>query len=539
MSEASGQRLPPGWAEATIEDLFSTLEDGRTLHQGWSPQCEKAAAPTDADWGVLKTTAIQAGAFLPQHNKHLPVHLTPRPQIEVKAGDILITCAGPRVRCGVACLVRNTRPRLMLSGKMYRFRVSADRVDARFLEAYLLTPKAIATIDKMKTGGSDSGLNLTHDRFRPLPVPVAPLSEQRRIVDAIDSYLTRLDDAVANLERVQAKLKAYRASVLTAAVEGRLVPTEASLARAKNRAYETADALLARILKERRRRWEGAELARLKAAGKTRKDDRWKANYQGPVALDTSRLPELPEGWTHTRIEAMIDSREGMKTGPFGTLLKKHEHIESGVPVLGIENIEPMRFVRGSKIHLTKEKAQQLAAYSVEADDLLISRSGTVGEVCVVPNDIGDARCSTNVMRVRFLITGPLPAFFSVLLNGSPFIRDQIRNLCKGTTRDFLNQRILSSLVFSLPPLDEQTRILAAVDEKLSVADAVSDTCGHSQVRASRLRQAILKWAFEGKLVNQDPTDQPADRLLTLIRAERAVIAPTKKSRGRPAKGAA
>ena len=112
MSEEKEQQLPSGWALAPIEDLFWPLEDGRTLHQGWSPLCEKTPASTDEDWGVLKTTAIQAGAFLPQHNKHLPKHLTPRPQTEVKAGDILITCAGPRVRCGVACMVRHTRPRL-------------------------------------------------------------------------------------------------------------------------------------------------------------------------------------------------------------------------------------------------------------------------------------------------------------------------------------------------------------------------------------------------------------------------------------------
>ena len=222
MSEANGQQLPPGWALAPIEDLFWPLEDGRTLHQGWSPLCEKTPAPTDKDWGVLKTTAIQAGAFLPQHNKHLPKHLTPRPQTEVKTGDILITCAGPRVRCGIACLVRNTRPRLMMSGKMYRFRVSPDHMDERYLEAFLLTPKATSAIDKMKTGGSDSGLNLTHDRFRPLPVPIAPLSEQRRIMDTVEELISDLDAGVAALERVQAKLKIYRTAVLKAAVEGAL-----------------------------------------------------------------------------------------------------------------------------------------------------------------------------------------------------------------------------------------------------------------------------------------------------------------------------
>src|SRR3989338_3181225 len=105
---------PFGWTDALIEDCFAPLEDGRTMHQGWSPQCEKHASPSDDVWGVLKTTSIQAGEFQPEHNKRLPNSLKPRPLIEVKPGDILITCAGPRVRCGVSCLVRNTRPRLMM-----------------------------------------------------------------------------------------------------------------------------------------------------------------------------------------------------------------------------------------------------------------------------------------------------------------------------------------------------------------------------------------------------------------------------------------
>src|ERR1035441_380049 len=163
--------LPIGWTEQRIEELFTPLEDGRTLHQGWSPQCDKVPSPSEVVWGVLKTTSIQAGEFQPEHNKLLPKNLESRPLIEVKEGDILITCAGPRVRCGVSCLVRQTRKRLMMSGKMYRFRVGADHTDSRYVEAFLQTEQARLAIDKMNTGSSDSGLNLTHDRFRQLRIP--------------------------------------------------------------------------------------------------------------------------------------------------------------------------------------------------------------------------------------------------------------------------------------------------------------------------------------------------------------------------------
>ena len=220
------ETLPTSWRRELIEDLFAPLEDGRTMHQGWSPQCEKEPSPEETQWGVLKTTAIQAGEFQPEHNKLLPSKLDPRPLLEVKPGDILLTCAGPRVRCGVACLVRRTRARLLISGKMYRFRPKPSVMEPGYLEAFLLTEEARQAIDRMKTGGSDSGLNLTHERFRKLSVPVAPLPEQRRIVAEIEKQFTRLEAGVAALKRVQANLKRYRAAVLKAACEGRLVPTD-------------------------------------------------------------------------------------------------------------------------------------------------------------------------------------------------------------------------------------------------------------------------------------------------------------------------
>src|SRR5207253_1976546 len=118
--------------------------------------------------------------------------------------------------------------------------------------------------------------------LKTLQFPLAPLPEQHRIVEGIESYFSRLDDAVATLERVQRNLKRYRASVLKAAVEGRLVPTEAELARAEGRDYEPASVLLERILAERRRRWQEAD---------------GRGKYHEPVAPNTAELPELPEGW--------------------------------------------------------------------------------------------------------------------------------------------------------------------------------------------------------------------------------------------------
>lgn len=517
MSKAKGQQLPPGWAMAPIEDLFWPLEDGRTLHQGWSPLCEKTPAPTDEDWGVLKTTAIQAGAFLPQHNKHLPKHLTPRPQTEVKTGDILITCAGPRVRCGVTCMVRHTRPRLMMSGKMYRFRVSPDDMDARYLEAFLLTPKATSAIDKMKTGGSDSGLNLTHDRFRPLPVPVAPLNEQRRIMDTVEELTSDLDAGVAALERVQTKLKHYRAAVLKAAVEGALTAEW----RAQQPATEPASALLTRILAERRRRWEEAQLKKFKEAGKAPPKD-WKAKYKEPAAPDTSKLPSLPENWCWVSLDQIAWS------AGYGTSEKCRETSE-GLAVLRIPNIicgnldvTNLKYAP-SEYHESEEEL-------VSVGDLLIVRTNgsrtLIGRGAVIRKEPAQRfSFASYLIRLRLVPQAPLLNWVSLLWDCSQVRQWIEKRAATSAGQHNISLSVLETLVIPLPPEAEQIELTDCLEDQLSVIEHLEADLEAKLKSAQALRQSILRHAFTGQLVPQDPKDEPAAELLKRIAAQREELA--------------
>ncbi len=343
-------------------------------------------------------------------------------------------------------------------------------------------------------------LKLNQAMMRKIPVPVAPPNEQKLIVAEIEKQFSRLDEAVANLKRVKANLKRYKAAVLKAAVEGKLTE-EWSKA---HHDIESASELLKSILADRREKWEEAELAKMKAKGTKPKDDKWKRNYGEPAVPLSDKLPSLPEGWVFSGLEQLLQpQRDAMKTGPFGSLLKKREHKTEGVPVLGIENIEAMRFVSGSKIHITKQKAEDLEGYSALPGDVLISRSGTVGEVCVVPGNIGEARISTNLLKLTLAAKGMLPDFFTFLFNGSPFVLNQVSELCKGSTRIFLNQDILKRLVFVLPPFQEQIMIVQEVNRRFSLIDGIAKEIEHNVIRAERLRQSVLYAAFTGKLAIQ------------------------------------
>jgi type I restriction enzyme S subunit len=237
--------IPSGWRSMSLSEVLDRLPSGTQVQQGWSPQCDRQAAEAH-EWGVLKTTAIQPGLFLSEHNKRLPSNLQPRPSLEVRPGDLLLTNAGPRARCAIPCLVRATRPHLMLSGKVYRFRTRSQILDSRFLEWYLLSPAAQGDLDAMKTGISDSGLNLTRGKFLALAVPVPPVEEQRRIVEALEDHLSRLDEAAAAVRDAIRRAAAWRQAAIEMVVWGRqrdiaLVPV-ADLLREKMRNGHSARA---------------------------------------------------------------------------------------------------------------------------------------------------------------------------------------------------------------------------------------------------------------------------------------------------------
>jgi type I restriction enzyme S subunit len=381
----------------------------------------------------------------------------------------------------------------------------SESINRHFLVWWLLSPQVLSYAVSHQTGVKMPRLRT--DDLERMPIALAPTDEQRRIAEKIEALFEQSRTAREALDAIPALLRQFRQAVLAAAFRGELSTRDPN--------DEPASALLERILAERRRHWEDD----LRAKGK----DPRRYTYPEPIPPNTSDLPELPEGWCYTFLQPLLSlKRRGIKTGPFGSLLKKDEHRPEGIPVFGIENIGVMRFVPGSKIYITQEKAEQLSEYDAQPGDVLISRSGTVGEVCVVPSGLGEARISTNLMRVVLEPDGMLPAFFCLVFNGSQFVLDQIVELCKGSTREFLNQEILLSIIFPLPPLPEQQRIVSRVQLLFAQADIVEVAAELARHRLDRLDQSILARAFRGELVPQDPDDEPASVLLERIHAGRA-----------------
>ncbi len=355
---------------------------------------------------------------------------------------------------------------------------------------------------------NSAGVNLPRisaKRLAEYRLLLAPLPEQHRIVAKIESLFARLDEGVAALKRAQANLERYRASVLKAAVEGRLTEHW----RSENPPEETGEELLGRILAERRKRWVAEQLAKFVAKG--RKPPRnWKAKYKEPLAPDTSGLPVLPDGWCWATVEQFASTASGgtpdrREDGYFGGGIPwvKSGELKDGTVLASAETIS----------------GQGLASSSAKvfpAGTLCIALYGaTVGKLGLLRMDAATNQAVCGILS-------PISALPNYLYFFLRALRPRLIRSGKGGAQPNISQQIVRQTPVALPPLPEQEAIIAALDAQLSVVQQASDRLLRNCLDAAvHLRQSVLKRAFEGGLVPQDPADEPASVLLERIRAER------------------
>jgi len=212
--------LPKGWQVKRLADCLEKLKSGKLAERGWSPQCLNYPVQDEGSWGVLKTTSVQMGQYQPQYNKELPASLEPKIGLEVNPGDFLVTTTGPRNRCGIVCIVKNTPKKLIFSGKILRFRVNQEVILANWLMFLLMSPEYQKTLDKLKVGTSDSSVSIGNQQVLDLEIIVPPIDEQHKIVKLLEDHLSRLDAALIDVRQAKVKATQFRHALLQAVFEG-------------------------------------------------------------------------------------------------------------------------------------------------------------------------------------------------------------------------------------------------------------------------------------------------------------------------------
>lgn len=498
---SGGRGLPAGWASSTIGDLFQVVGGG-------TPATDRTEFWNgEVPW--ITSSDIEEGG-----------QITPRKQISEAA---LLSSATNRVPAGA--IVVATRVGLGKVGL-----ATTDLCFSQDCQALLPNPQLVApsfagmqlrfaatVFRRMSRGTTISGI--TKRQLLGVVFLVPPLAEQHRIVGEIEKQFSRVEAAVSALERVRVNLRRYRAAVLRAAVEGRLVPTEAEVARREGRGYEAASALLKRIREERSRRWEELELARLKARGRTPGDNRWKGRYKEPADADLSGMPELPPGWRWATWDQIGFSQNG-RAFPSG------QYQAHGIRLLRPGNLHVtgrVEWTDENTRYMSPSWAETYPSHVVRPGELVMNLTAQslkdefLGRICQTG---GSDVCLLN-QRIARLVPIIVERRFIFWLFKSPVFRRFVNSLNTGSLIEHMFTSQLAEFVLPIPPLPEQRRIVAEVERLLSLTEAVEEAAEQGRARSQRIRQSILKWGFEGRLTSQDPNDEPASALVDRVRAER------------------
>ena len=400
-----------------------------------------------------------------------------------------------------------------------------DGLDIRWLYHYLGTQN-LGELDK-----STAIPSLSRDDLYKVQVPLAPTAEQITVVEKLEELLSDLDAGVAELKAAQQKLARYRQSLLKAAVQGELTAAW----REQHPPTETGAQLLERILVERRTRWEARQLAKFEQQGKARPKD-WQKKYPEPVWPDTADLPALPQGWVWASAEQLCEFITKGTTPP--------KDVDDGsrpeVPFLRVTNLTD-RGVLDMQDQVFVSSATHrgfLARSVVYPGDVLMNIVGPpLGQAAIVPGTWPEWNINQAIAIYR-AVDGVAASFVCSYLLSSVAQR-WLKSRAKTTAgQTNLTLELCRNLPIPLPPTGEQAVIGRVLEAAVSAVADQAKTADLALPQSTAQRQNILRSAFNGQLVPQDPADEPASALLARIRAERAAQGAIKKPRGRKAREA-
>lgn len=352
---------------------------------------------------------------------------------------------------------------------------------------------------------------------------VAPgIKTQRSIVEKLEELLSDLDAGVAELKAAQRKLARYRQSLLKAAVEGSLTADWRAARACSGEPQETGADLLQRILTERRTRWEAKQLVRYAEQGKTPPKG-WQAKYPAPVITDVTDLTALPDGW----VWATLSQVGWLDRGRSKHRPRNAPHLYGG----------PYPFVQTGDIRDADTFIREASATYSEAG-LAQSRLWPPNTLCItIAANIGKTALLAMPACFPDSVVGFLPASDAVSVEYIEYFmrtaQQMLEEEAPATAQKNINLEILERVVVPVPPHSEQMAIVDGLLTDLAAAKTQDEAIDLALKQATAQRKNILKAAFAGQLVPQDPNDEPASVLLERIRTQRTKQTGTAKPRGR------
>jgi type I restriction enzyme S subunit len=471
--------LAKGWAWATVGGISRIIHYGYTASSSANQTGPKFLRITDiqnnsVDWDAVPYCKIDKS----EKGKYL-----------LKEGDLVFARTGATV--GKSFLIRGNIPETIFASYLIRI-ILDDRIDPVFISNFFQSINYWRQIHKGKIGIGQPNVNA--QILSRIAIPLPPLPEQHRIVAKIEELFTKLDAGIEALKKIKSQLKRYRQAVLKYAFEGKLTEEwRKNIGAYGNPPIEPASVLLERIKEERKKEAKG--------------------KYKELPPLDTSALPELPEGWVWTRIGDISGTIHYGYTA-------SAEDKQVGPKLMRITDIQN-NSVHWSSVPYCKIDDSEKGKYLLKDGDLVFARTGaTVGKSFLIRGKIPETVFASYLIRI--ILDENIDRAYVYDFFQSNFYWSQIQKGKLGIGQPNVNAQVLSQLSIPLPSFQEQEKIVEEIESRLSIADGVEKVAEQTLRQSERLRQSILKQAFEGKLVPQDPTDEPAEKLLERIKTERA-----------------
>jgi type I restriction enzyme S subunit len=487
--------LPTGWTHTTFRTLVESSGSG------WSPKTLDTPREGN-EWGILKVSAVSWDKFRPEANKQVLPGTQPRPQAVVRKGDFLISRANTAELVARAVIVDLEPVNLMMSDKIVRLEL-VELCEPK----YVLINNNYSSFSRSyyadrATGVSPSMKNVTRDVILDLPIPLPPLAEQHRIVAKVDELMALCDQLesarqerqqgrerlmTATLQRLNqpaedpssfrqdasfalqvlpsltttpAQIKQLRQTILNLAVRGKLVEQDPE--------DEPAEELLILLATEKQTQRNGRN---------------WEANAS--VAADP--LFDMPRGWHLTVVAATARRVTVGYVGPM-----KDQYVADGIPFLRSQNVRANRFREDGLVYISRDFHAKISKSSISPGDVVVVRSGNVGTACAIPASISEGNCSDLV-----IIQEPIcvcPEYLCFYLNSMAQVH--VASGTVGVALTHFNTKSVANMPIPLPPLAEQHRIVAKVDELMGLCDQLEQQLNQADQQRRRLLEAVLAEAL-------------------------------------------
>lgn len=480
----SENELPEGWAQVPFEAVLTELRNGVSTR----PELKPPGTP------ILRINAVRPGRVLLDDLRYLPRGQELAATSSVRDGDLLFTrYNGSLELLGVCGIVRGVgKTTLLYPDKLMRARLDESVVTPPYVELFFRSPDARERlVGEAKSSAGQQGISGSDLRRQPLAI--APLAEQRRIVEKVESLLTQVNAAKTRLAKLPLLLKRFRQSILSAACSGQL----------------TED------WRSQRKPSESDLQSRLAEGNAGRRK----------VATPTEEFEfAVPDGW----FLASLDEAAGHLTSGSRAWSQFYSGDGYGTFVMA-QNVRPLQFDCSFRQGVAPPKSDpERERTRVRQDDILITIVGAnTGDVCRVDRAVSDHFVCQSVALVRPVLP-QLSRYLELWLNSPSHGQHQYRTWMYGEGRPHLSFDHLRETSVALPPLDEQAEIVRRVEALFALADAIERRVTTAIARADALPQSILSKAFRGDLV---PTEaslaraenrdyEPASALLERIQRE-------------------